>query len=853
MSRRNANSGKDKLLDDDEDVLQAVILADSFNKRFRPLTTRKPRCLLPICNAPLLDWTFESLALAGVQEVFVVCRSHAEQVKTAISESKWSKPGSGMKIVPILTAKETFSPGDAMRDIYTRGLVTTDFVLVMGDLVSNIRIDEVVRVHKERRKTNKDAIMTMVVKESGSRHRTRMKGDSSMFVIDPETSECLHYEHVVGYPLKRTAHIPREIFAEHPELEIRNDLIDCQIDVCSVEVPSLFQDNFDYSDIRRDFVHGVLTSDLLMKNIHCYVAKEGYAARVKDTKSYEAVSKDILARWTFPLVPDDNHPSGHVYEHLRGNKYIAKDNSVTLARNSKIGNNTLIGSSSEVGDNTEIAASVIGRNCVIGAGCTIRNAYIFDGTVIGANCTIERSILGAGVQVKEGSQIDRGCLVADDVTVGPQAHLKPFERLSRRRDVPAQRGADDEEEDEEVDSDLEDVEATDDCWDLEVSDEGSDSADESSDESSDDESTFSLPTNASQTSLPVVEKAAEHEFQKEVAQSLERAFLEGHSVDNAAVELKTLRMASNVPLLRVRESVVAAIVERIPIIAGDPAGQRSRIQHMIIRWGGLINQIGGMDPVETILVLQQHCAGSERLPLFGQILAAMYQEDVVEEDHIRAWHELPASRGVGIGASGERLENIRKCRVVGEKMIQQFDAQESSEESEEEDDEDDSSPPPAAAKPPPESDDDEDEEDDDDDDDDVQPSPAPAATSQPQPPAAQPQTQVTPSSPAPLAARTPAAAAPPVPNPPAAPSFRAEGGGIPPAAEFADPRAGAKAASGEGAGKAADVVEAPAQPTQPTSGAPAAAQTAVVKPEEQVKETDASADVGTTNPPSANP
>ena len=88
-------------------------------------------------------------------------------------ESKWSQPGSGMKIVPIMTAKETFSPGDAMRDIYMRGLVTTDFVLVMGDLVSNIRIDEVVRVHKERRRANKDAIMTMVVKESGGGHRTR--------------------------------------------------------------------------------------------------------------------------------------------------------------------------------------------------------------------------------------------------------------------------------------------------------------------------------------------------------------------------------------------------------------------------------------------------------------------------------------------------------------------------------------------------------------------------------------------------------------------------------------------------------------------------------------------------------
>lgn len=78
-----------------------------------------------------------------------------------------------MKIVPIITARETFTPGDAMRDIYTHGIITSDFVLVFGDLVSNVRIDEVVKVHKERRKTNKDTIMTMVVKEGGVRHRTK--------------------------------------------------------------------------------------------------------------------------------------------------------------------------------------------------------------------------------------------------------------------------------------------------------------------------------------------------------------------------------------------------------------------------------------------------------------------------------------------------------------------------------------------------------------------------------------------------------------------------------------------------------------------------------------------------------
>jgi len=210
--------------------------------------------------------------------------------------------------VPIVTAKETFSPGDALRDIYTHGIITNDFVLVTGDLVSNVKIDEVVRVHKERRKKDPNAIMTMVVKESGVRHRTRSRGESGVFVLDPSTEELLHYVPVTGYPPTKFANIPKSILQEHPEVEIRYDLIDCSIDVCSVEVPSLFQDNFDYGHVRRDFVHGVLTSDLLMKSIYCYVAKDGYAARVQDTKSYDAISKDILSRWTFPLVPDDNHP-----------------------------------------------------------------------------------------------------------------------------------------------------------------------------------------------------------------------------------------------------------------------------------------------------------------------------------------------------------------------------------------------------------------------------------------------------------------------------------------------------------------------------------------------------------------
>ncbi|KAH9005204.1 nucleotide-diphospho-sugar transferase [Lactarius hatsudake] len=727
------STNKDIPEEEEAEVLQAVILADSFNKRFKPLTIDRPKCLLPICNTPLLDWTLEGLALAGVQEIFVICRSHPEQVKAAIRNSKWSHPSSGLKIVPVMTAKETFSPGDAMRDIYTHGIITSDFVLVFGDLVSNIRIDEVVRAHKDRRKVNKDAIMTMVVKECGTTHRTRSKGDSAVFVLDQDTSECLHYEPVTGYPPKSIARIPRDILESHPNIEIRNDLLDCSIDVCALEVPSLFQDNFDYGDIRRDFVHGVLTSDLLMKNIHCYVAKEGYAARVQDTRSYDAISKDILSRWTFPLVPDDNHPGGYAYDHLRGNKYIPKDNSVVLSRTCKIGNNTLIGPSSHVGDNAKVVASTLGARCSVGTDTVLRNAYVFDDVTIGPNCVLESCIVGAGVQVGEGSQIARGSLVADGVKLGPGTVLMPFERVSRRKQKsvpvigePAEE--DDDGDDADADSELEEAEKNqrsisqnlgpgsdafvwprraiarkgdeeghenelenfnnwrlmrlgDDLTDLVLSDPGSlTSEDEQSSDSDDDSFSQNASLASSVTSLPAASAAAsvsagEQEFQTEVRLSLERAFSEGHSLDNASVELKTLRMASNVPLRRVREAVVAGIVENIPLVE-EAVPQRTEINKWVDRWGDLINLIGGVDGVETY-----HCASSTRFPLFGQILAALYQNDIVEEEDIQNWHAKPEAKGEGV-KNGALLENIQKSWIVGARMIHQLNEQESDDESE---------------------------------------------------------------------------------------------------------------------------------------------------------------------------
>jgi hypothetical protein len=52
-----------------EQKLQAVLLADSFNRTFRPITLESPKVLLPLVNVPMLDYTIEFLAQNGVEEV----------------------------------------------------------------------------------------------------------------------------------------------------------------------------------------------------------------------------------------------------------------------------------------------------------------------------------------------------------------------------------------------------------------------------------------------------------------------------------------------------------------------------------------------------------------------------------------------------------------------------------------------------------------------------------------------------------------------------------------------------------------------------------------------------------------
>ncbi|KAF8682647.1 Nucleotide-diphospho-sugar transferase [Rhizoctonia solani] len=689
---------------DDEDVLQAVILADSFNTKFEPLSVDTPRVLLPVCNAPLLDWAFECLASAGVDEVFVFCVAHVDQIKEAIANSQWSKPNSGMAVTTIVS-REARSVGDAMRELDAKQVLTSDFVLLTGDVVSNIRLDEVIKEHKERRKVSKDAIMTCVVKEVGKMHRSKPVSEKNIFVLDAQTNECVYYEYQQANPPKQKFSFLREIFDKHQEVDVRTDLMDCSIDICSVDVPVLFTENFDYQDLRKDFMHGVLTSDILGKTMHCHIARSGYAARVRDTRSYASVSKDIISRWSFPLVPDNNHPTQHDYDYRAGNKYIAKK--AELSRNSRVGKNTMVGPSTRVEDDAFVTNSVLGASCEIGSGSTISGSYLFNDVHIGVRCQVVDSIIGDGVRLERGVKVDKGCIIAKGVVLGEGTVLSPFTRISKEQPEDAEEWegsdqvelgpgstgwvwpddkhresieAESEDEDEETFANVRLGRLADTCSDIETYE-----SDQASTLASESESDISPPISpTSSTSelpgIPSLDSAAD--FQSECTQSLKRAFDEQHTIDNAAIELKTLRMASNVPLPQVRQAVIEFIIQKL----SDEGAGRPEVKRTFERWGGLLKQIGGYDEAETLLQFQRVCCKTpERSRLFPAVLTELYQNELIEEDGLTDWFMDPQSKGTNSHLSPEMHAPYDQLRVIGGQLLQQLRAQDS--ESEDEEDE----------------------------------------------------------------------------------------------------------------------------------------------------------------------
>ena len=650
----------------------------------------------------------------GVAEVYIYCGAHTEQVEDYIGRSRWSTESRTcpFSVLQFVRVSDATSVGDVLRDMDKRSLMDGDFVLVHGDLVSNIMLDGALAAHRKRREASKDNIMTMVLRNGGQEeHRTKTNGITPIFVVDTKSQQCLHYDEMNPLQSDRYMSLDPAVVDElSTEFEIRSDLIDAQVDICTPEVLALWAESFDYELPRRNFLHGVLKDwELNGKKIFTEIVEDGYAARASNLQMYDAISRDVLDRWTYPFIPECNVVPKQTYlRHLDG---VVMETGAFHADDAKI-SDSIIGRNTTVGSGSKITSSIIGRDCRIGDnvvlnncfiwqdatiedGTTITHAIIADGAVIGKNCSIaEGTLISFGVQISDKINISKSSILAavtaygeavtpDTSLLGPKTNAAPF--------------TDPEEEElDDEDPALLQKSLLYSTANFNIS--TSSISTLSSEVPSDDSETGLISLDAesrSRLSSFASDDANEKlSFHTDAVHGLLDALRdEASDFDSAKLEFMGLRLANDASDSMMRKAIATAFGRRAAELLTPEHGSleptKAAAKALTARKGAskFLDEVGigggEVEQVEFILALQKallHVKGVEQ-PKLGTLLAAMvhslYGLDILEEEGILGWWEDKRAQ------EGEGMETLKeKCRVLVEWL-------ENAEE-EDDDDEDDS-------------------------------------------------------------------------------------------------------------------------------------------------------------------
>ena len=598
------------------------------------------------------------------------------------SASKWKLKSSPFRALTLLKSTAS-SVGDAMRDLDNRDLITGDFLLVSGDVVSNMSIEPALAKHRARREKNKDAIMTMVLREAGTGHRTKSKGSRPVFVIDPGAERCLYYEEM-GSRRGRSRHITLdpELLTSNAEIDVRDDLIDCHIDICTLDVLAQWSDNFDFQSLRKSFLHGVLKDyETYGKTIHTYIVTNQYAARVKSLRAYNAISKDIMGRWVYPLCPDSNLVPDQSYRFRKGKVY--QEDTVVVATTSI--KKTAIGSQTNIGEDSIITGSTIGRRCRIGKNVIIEGAYIWDDVTVGDGSIIREAIIANETTIGKNCTIESGALISFGVSLPDHIGISMDRKITRHQESFFDNRLDPE------DSDTSSVASSRLVYRHPSASSSASSISTLASLNDDLEPIRDSSRRSSFRSDPSDDAAETRDFHLEATASILDGLQKGDPPDTIILELNGYRMSTNASQHEVRKAVVAAFMKRVSSLSGEDNASgisaREAVREVFSKYKGLVERTmfdkdvdEKVDQVDFLLLLQKEAFGrpnGDQLLLF--VTKEVYDSDIIEEDGLLQWWDNERS------AEGE----MGKVRDLTEQFITYLKEAEEDDESEDEDEDED--------------------------------------------------------------------------------------------------------------------------------------------------------------------
>ena len=344
--------------------MKAILLAGGKGTRLRPLTIHTPKPIVPIFNRPFLHYQIDLLKqVPEIDEVILSLNYQPRRIEEIFGDGS----DAGIKIRYVV---EPAPLGTAGAVKYAGDKLTESVVVFNGDVLTQIDLAAVIRLHRERR-----AKATIVL--------TPVENPSAYGLVETDAD----------------GNIQRFLEKPTPE-EITTDRINAGIYVLEPDTFDRIPSEVSWSIERSYFPSLIERGETFVAYVY-----NGYWIDIGTHEKYVQVHRDIMdgrfqaapfaggsRQW---IAPDARIEDGAVVE-----EPCFIDEGVLIRPGARIGPYTVLGRQTQVEEDAVLEDAIVWANSRISREASVRQA------VIGRNCHVGRNVT-----------LDGGAVLGDRATL----------------------------------------------------------------------------------------------------------------------------------------------------------------------------------------------------------------------------------------------------------------------------------------------------------------------------------------------------------------------------------------------------------------------------------------------------
>lgn len=333
--------------------MKAVVLVGGEGSRLRPLTDTVPKPLVPFMNRPFLDHVLDLLASHGVEEA-ILSSPRLEDRFRAFLEARRGKPA-----VTWLEEATPLGTGGAIAN--ARGLLDGTFLVLNGDVLTDLDLGALVARHRER-----GAVATLAlarVADARPYGLVETDGDGRVLAFREKPAAA------------RAGEINAGTYVLEPEA----------LDAVPAGTPV---------SIERETFPGLIAGG---GPVHSLLW-EGYWRDLGTPQAYLQAHLDAL----------EGRLGGRAYPRPLVGEGARIDAAAVVTPL------TVVGPGARVGAGARVDRSVLHAGVEVGEGATVEGSILGPGSTVGPGAVVRGALLGEGAPVAPGARLDGELLPPGD-------------------------------------------------------------------------------------------------------------------------------------------------------------------------------------------------------------------------------------------------------------------------------------------------------------------------------------------------------------------------------------------------------------------------------------------------------